>query len=456
MFEIKLYNSQSKEKNVFEPLDPSNVKMYVCGPTVYERAHIGNARPVIVFDMLFRLLRYRYGEKSVKYARNFTDVDDKINASALKTGRTIKEITNETINWFVEDMSDLGNLEPTFTPRATEYIEAMVFMNQELIDSGYAYSSNGHVLFDVSKYKDYGKLSRRSLDDMIAGARVEIAPYKKNPMDFVLWKPSKDTDPGWDSPWGFGRPGWHIECSAMSREIFGQKFDIHGGGLDLAFPHHENEKAQSCSLSSEDDFAQIWMHNEMLQINGKKMSKSLGNYFSPRELMNNGVAGGALRLMYLNTHYRKPLDWTESKLSESTIIYKKWISMISKSEAGEVNANVLHALADDLNTPLALTEMHKLAKTGNFASLKASGLFLGIFSNSLTTVDKFEVSERLTLLIESLLKERDNARLEKDYVRADELRDGFIKAGVKINDTNIGITWELTDGFDSEKLEALK
>ena len=239
MFDIKLFNTQSREKNIFNPLDPSDVKMYVCGPTVYERAHIGNARPVIVFDMLFRLLRYKYGKNSVSYARNFTDVDDKINASAIKTGRSINEITNETIKWFIEDMAALGNLEPTFKPRATEYINSMIAMIEELIGIGYAYESKNHVLFDVSKYKNYGTLSRRSLDDMIAGARVEIAPYKKNPMDFVLWKPSKDKEPGWKSPWGFGRPGWHIECSAMSREIFGQKIENHGGGLDLAFTHHE-------------------------------------------------------------------------------------------------------------------------------------------------------------------------------------------------------------------------
>ena len=456
MLDIKLFNSQSKEKNIFNPLDPSDVKMYVCGPTVYERAHIGNARPVIVFDMLFRLLRYKYGKNSVSYARNFTDVDDKINASAIKTGRSINEITNETIKWFIEDMAALGNLEPTFKPRATEYINSMIAMIEELIGIGYAYESKNHVLFDVSKYKNYGTLSRRSLDDMIAGARVEIAPYKKNPMDFVLWKPSKDKEPGWKSPWSFGRPGWHIECSAMSREIFGQKFDIHGGGLDLAFPHHENEKAQSCCLSSEEDFAQVWMHNEMLQINGKKMSKSLGNYFSPKELMNDGVPGGAIRLMYLNTHYRKPLDWTKNKLSENHRLYRKWMDLIEKSETGEVSSNVVNAIADDLNTPLALTEMHKLAKTGNLSCLKASGLFLGLFHSGSDVNLRKKIPQKVATLIDNLLKERDEARLRKDYARADELRDGFVRSGLQINDTKEGITWELTDNFDYKKLEALK
>ena len=261
MIKIKLYNSKTRSKIDFYPLDKKNVMMYVCGPTVYERAHIGNARPVIVFDVLFRLLRYIYGSKHVSYARNFTDVDDKINASALKTGRSIKEITDETINWFISDMKALGNLEPSYTPRATEYIDQMILMNKELLAKGFAYEAENHVIFEVQKYEGYGLLSGRSLEDMLAGARVEVAPYKKNPMDFILWKPSGSDEPGWESPWGYGRPGWHIECSAMSRDIFGAKFDIHGGGLDLAFPHHENEIAQSCCLGGQESFAQIWMHN---------------------------------------------------------------------------------------------------------------------------------------------------------------------------------------------------
>ena len=381
MTEIKLYNSKTRSKSIFSPLDPKNVRMYVCGPTVYDRAHIGNARPVIIFDILFRLLRHKYGEKYVNYARNFTDVDDKINASALRTGRTIREITNETINWFISDMQALGNLEPSYSPRATEYIEQMISMNMELLNKGYAYEAENHLIFEVHKYKNYGSLSGRSIDDMIAGARVEVAPYKKNPMDFILWKPSEANEPGWDSPWGYGRPGWHIECSAMSREIFGSKFDIHGGGLDLAFPHHENEMAQSCSLGSEDEFAQIWMHNEMLQVNGKKMSKSLGNFFSPKDLIDQGISGDSLRLMYLGTHYRKPLDWTENKVEESQKIQKKWENLVSNCEFGVISEKVLNAVADDLNTPLALSEMHKLAKSGNVKDLKASGSFLGLFDN---------------------------------------------------------------------------
>ena len=456
MTEIKLYNSKTRSKSIFSPLDPKNVRMYVCGPTVYERAHIGNARPVIIFDILFRLLRHKYGEKYVNYARNFTDVDDKINASALRTGRTIREITNETINWFISDMQALGNLEPSYSPRATEYIEQMISMNMELLNKGYAYEAENHLIFEVHKYKNYGSLSGRSIDDMIAGARVEVAPYKKNPMDFILWKPSEANEPGWDSPWGYGRPGWHIECSAMSREIFGSKFDIHGGGLDLAFPHHENEIAQSCSLGSEDEFAQIWMHNEMLQVNGKKMSESLGNFFSPKDLIDQGISGDSLRLMYLGTHYRKPLDWTENKVEESQKIQKKWENLVSNCEFGVISEKVLNAVADDLNTPLALSEMHKLAKSGNVKDLKASGSFLGLFDNPTLNKSKTILSDELQNLITELLKERADARFRKDYAKADKLRDGFVKAGLIISDTENGIDWELKEDFDQKKLEALK
>ena len=456
MTEIKLYNSKTRSKSIFSPLDPKNVRMYVCGPTVYDRAHIGNARPVIIFDILFRLLRYKYGEKYVNYARNFTDVDDKINASALRTGRTIREITNETIKWFISDMQALGNLEPSYSPRATEYIEQMISMNMELLNKGYAYEAENHLIFEVQKYKNYGSLSGRSIDDMIAGARVEVAPYKKNPMDFILWKPSEANEPGWDSPWGYGRPGWHIECSAMSREIFGSKFDIHGGGLDLAFPHHENEIAQSCSLGSEDEFAQIWMHNEMLQVNGKKMSKSLGNFFSPKDLIDQGISGDSLRLMYLGTHYRKPLDWTENKVEESQKLQKKWEKLVTNCESGVISEKVLNAVADDLNTPLALSEMHKLAKSGNVKDLKASGSFLGLFDNPILNKSETILSDELQNLITELLKERADARLRKDYAKADKLRDGFVKAGLIISDTENGIDWELKEDFDLKKLEALK
>jgi len=320
---IKLHNSKTRKKEVFVPLDPKNVRMYVCGPTVYDRAHLGNARPVVVFDVLNRLLRHVYGAKHVTYARNFTDVDDKINATALSRKEagapgTLEELvaerTEETIDWYLKDMGALGALEPDHMPRATGYIAQMIVMIEDLIKRGHAYPDGaGHVLFSVKSYPDYGKLSGRSVDDMIAGARVEVADNKRDPMDFVLWKPSTDELPGWDSPWGRGRPGWHIECSAMAHDLLGESFDIHGGGNDLQFPHHENEIAQSCCAHPEGEFARYWMHNEMLQVEGKKMSKSLGNFFTVRDLLDKGIPGEVIRFVFLSTHYGKPMDWTEKK-----------------------------------------------------------------------------------------------------------------------------------------------
>ncbi|MDF1872453.1 cysteine--tRNA ligase, partial [Vannielia sp.] len=301
--DIHLHNTKTRQKELLRPVVPGQVSMYVCGPTVYDRAHIGNARPVIVFDVLFRLLRHVYGADAVTYVRNFTDVDDKINARAAASGRSIGEITEETIKWYHEDMEALGTLRPTKEPRATDWIGAMVEMIEGLIASGHAYAAEGHVLFRVRSYEAYGALSGRSVDDMISGARVEVAPYKEDPLDFVLWKPSSDDLPGWESPWGRGRPGWHIECSAMAHGILGDSFDIHGGGNDLMFPHHENEIAQSCCAHPEGDFAHIWMHNEMLQVEGKKMSKSLGNFFTVRDLLDEGVPGEVIRFVFMGTHY---------------------------------------------------------------------------------------------------------------------------------------------------------
>ncbi|MDE3029482.1 MAG: cysteine--tRNA ligase, partial [Paracoccaceae bacterium] len=315
MVEIRLHNTKTRTKEAFAPIDAANVRMYVCGPTVYDRAHIGNARPVVVFDTLFRLLRHVYGADHVTYVRTFTDVDDKINARAAEmaaAGDTrpletiIRTLTDETIGWYHADMDALGAMRPTLEPRATEYIAQMIAMIAGLIASGHAYAADGHVLFDVRSYPNYGALSGRSVDDMIAGARVEVAPYKRDPMDFVLWKPSTDDLPGWDSPWGRGRPGWHIECSAMSYELLGASFDIHGGGIDLQFPHHENEIAQSCCAHPTADFARVWMHNEMLQVEGKKMSKSLGNFFTVRDLLDQGHPGEVIRFVMLSTHYSKP------------------------------------------------------------------------------------------------------------------------------------------------------
>ncbi len=355
MTKIQLHNSKTRRKEPFTPLDPQNVRMYVCGPTVYDRAHLGNARPVVVFDVLYRLLRHVYGVDAVTYVRNFTDVDDKINARAAETGRAIGQITDETIQWFLDDMGALGALEPDEMPRATQYIPQMIAMIADLIASGHAYEAEGHVLFSVESYAEYGALSGRSVDDMIAGARVEVAPYKRNPMDFVLWKPSSGTQPGWPSPWGYGRPGWHIECSAMSYELLGESFDIHGGGNDLMFPHHENEIAQSCCAHPGSGFAQVWMHNEMLQVEGKKMSKSLGNFFTVRDLLDQGVPGEVIRFVMLSTHYRKPMDWTAEKAKEARETLWHWRKATQDVEAAEPEAELIEILADDLNTPRAIS-----------------------------------------------------------------------------------------------------
>lgn len=353
---IRLKNTKTRKVEEFTPIDPENVRMYVCGPTVYDRAHLGNARPVVVFDVLFRLLRHVYGDDHVTYVRNFTDVDDKINARAAECGRSIGEITSETAQWYLDDMSALGALEPTHMPRATEFIAPMITMIAELVEKRHAYEAEGHVLFAVESYKDYGKLSGRSIDDMIAGARVEVAPYKRNPMDFVLWKPSSDDLPGWESPWGRGRPGWHIECSAMAFELLGESFDIHGGGIDLQFPHHENEIAQSACAHPEGGFANYWLHNEMLQVEGKKMSKSLGNFFTVRDLLDQGVPGEVIRFVFLQTHYSKPMDWTAEKAKQASIELDEWQRLTTElSPSKGIDANLIDVLSNDLNTPLALT-----------------------------------------------------------------------------------------------------
>ena len=337
---IQLHNSRTRAKEPFRPLDPSDVRMYVCGPTVYDRAHIGNARPAVVFDVLYRLLRHQYGPEHVTYVRNFTDVDDKIIARAQETqapGETLeaatRRITDETIGWYHADMHALGALRPTHEPRCTEFIPQMVEMIRALVERGVAYEAEGHVLFEVAKWPRYGELSGRSVDDMIAGARVEVAPYKRSPMDFVLWKPSTPEQPGWPSPWGRGRPGWHIECSAMAEALLGREFDIHGGGIDLAFPHHENELAQSCCVYGTERMAQIWMHNGFLQVEGEKMSKSLGNFFTVRDLLDRGIPGEVIRFVLLSTHYRQPMDWTERKVDEAERALRRWRALAGNAEA---------------------------------------------------------------------------------------------------------------------------
>ncbi|MDQ7071411.1 MAG: cysteine--tRNA ligase [Rhodobacterales bacterium] len=478
MTTIKLHNTKTRQKEVFEPIDADNVRMYVCGPTVYDRAHLGNARPVVVFDVLNRLLRHVYGPDHVTYVRNFTDVDDKINKRAADSGRSIGEITDETIGWFLGDMAALGAIEPDKMPRATEFIPQMVAMIEGLIASDHAYVADGHVLFAVESYAKYGALSGRSIKDMIAGARVEIAPYKRNPMDFILWKPSVGDQPGWESPWGFGRPGWHIECSAMSYELLGASFDIHGGGNDLMFPHHENEIAQSCCAHPKADFARYWLHNEMLQVEGKKMSKSLGNFFTVRDLLNGHdgqppVPGEVIRFVFLSTHYRKPMDWTQKKAAEAYKILKRWRSYASNVslEVGdgiEPISNVIEAIADDLNTPLALTHLLDFEKKnlrGNSTEMKDIVSFqrtlrlLGLDGRAVDTArfprevqdefNKMGIQKQVCAAI-------DAARVEKNFSKADEIRDKVKAAGFEVHITANGAALSETLVSDYSKLVMLK
>ena len=457
MTEIRLYNTKTRKKEVFTPLDRDNVRMYVCGPTVYDRAHLGNARPVVVFDVLYRLLRHAYGADHVTYVRNFTDVDDKINARAAESGRPIGEITAETTQWFLDDMAALGALEPDEMPRATAYIPQMVAMIERLIAKGHAYAAEGHVLFAVDSWKEhYGELSGRSVDDMIAGARVEVAPYKRNPMDFVLWKPSSDDLPGWDSPWGRGRPGWHIECSAMSYELLGESFDIHGGGNDLMFPHHENEIAQSKCAHPEGDFARYWLHNEMLQVEGKKMSKSLGNFFTVHDLLDQGVPGEVIRFVFLSTHYRKPMDWTAKKRDEAEATLRKWYAQVENAPAtADVHPSVIDALADDLNTAGALSELHQLSQADDAATLRATLGFLGLMGTSVPDwAAKPDVD--LTGYADWFADLREQAKAKKDFSDVDRAKAALIAAGVEVRMSKEGVELLPAAGFDAAKLEALK
>ena len=466
MKDIQLHDTATRTKRPLEPLVTNgHPKMYVCGPTVYDRAHIGNARPVIVFDMLFRLLRHVYGDDRVTYVRNFTDVDDKINARAAAEDRPIREITEETTQWYLEDMAAVGALLPDAMPRATEWIEEMVEMIVALIDRGHAYVAEDHVLFRVRSCPGYGDLSGRSVDDMIAGARVEVAPYKEDPMDFVLWKPSDNRTPGWNSPWGRGRPGWHIECSAMAAGLLGESFDIHGGGNDLVFPHHENEIAQSRCMGHE--FARLWMHNEMLQVEGKKMAKSLGNFFTLRDLLDGNWSGGwnvpgeVIRYVFLSTHYRKPMDWTEDRAREGEATLRKWYAMVETATPGSWrDANIspiVNALSDDLNTHEALASLHGVAAKGDVATLAAGLEFLGLMTDSVPSWAREVVpSEDVTDLVKTLLDKRATARAARDFARADSLREGLTKAGIVIKDTSVGVDWHIGPSFDQDKLEALK
>ena len=460
MVQIRLRNTRTRKVEPFTPLDPDNVRMYLCGPTVYDRAHLGNARNVIMFDVLFRLMRHVYGADHVTYVRNFTDVDDKINARAADTGRPIAEITEETIGWYLEDTGELGVLEPTHMPRATRYIPEMIAMIETLVAEGHAYAAEGHVLFSVDSWRDrYGQLSGRSVNDMIAGARVEVAPYKRDPMDFVLWKPSGDDAPGWDSPWGRGRPGWHIECSAMAKALLGDVFDIHGGGNDLMFPHHENEIAQSCCANHTERMAQVWMHNEMLQVEGKKMSKSLGNFFTVRDLLDQGVPGEVIRFVMLGTHYSKPMDWTEKKREEAERVLTKWAALVQGVDAGDVPDAAVTELANDLNTAGTIAVLHALAREGDTAGLRAGLDLLGFGDLSAFEVLKGMVASddgaRLANLEERLAAARSDAMENKDFSAVDALKSALTAAGVEVRMSKEGVELIPGPGFNPAKLEGL-
>jgi cysteinyl-tRNA synthetase len=445
MTELFLHNSLSRRRERFVPLDPSHVRMYVCGPTVYDRAHIGNARPVVVFDVVRRLLGLLFPR--VTYVRNITDIDDKIAARALETGQPIGAITARTTAEFHADMAALGALAPDEEPRATAHLAEMIELIRSLIASGHAYEAEGHVLFAVASYPEYGCLSGRSPDQMLAGARIEVAPYKREPGDFVLWKPSPPEMPGWDSPWGRGRPGWHIECSAMSWRYLGTDFDIHGGGSDLVFPHHENELAQSVCAFPGSHFARYWMHNGMLVVNGEKMSKSLGNFFTVRDLLER-VPGEAIRLLLLRTHYRAPLDFTEAGLAEARReldrLYRALERHPEAGTAATLPGSVIEALCDDLNTPLAIAALHKLADqalTGDaFAAmaLRAGGRALGLLGSD--PVAWFQGGADAEA-VAAAIAERQAARKARDFARADGIRAQLAARGIVLEDGPRGTTW---------------
>ncbi|MHA1549068.1 MAG: cysteine--tRNA ligase [Alphaproteobacteria bacterium] len=468
---LRLYNSLTRTKEDFAPIDPADVRVYVCGPTVYDLAHVGNARPAIVFDLLFRLLRTVYGADHVNYVRNITDVDDKINARAaqehpgIELNEAIRRVTEKTEAQFHADVDALGCLPPTAEPRATDHIAEMVVLIETLVSGEFAYVADGHVLFSVTAMAEYGRLSGRSVDDMIAGARVEVAPYKRDPMDFVLWKPSAENEPGWPSPAGIagkGRPGWHLECSAMARKHLGEVFDIHGGGIDLIFPHHENEIAQSRCAHGTELMARVWMHNGFVQVEGEKMSKSLGNFFTVHDLLDSDGFGGkrwpgeVLRLAMLTSHYRQPIDWTVQLLRQADKTLNRWYERIAAAEpvavveADAPPASVMKALEDDLNTPQAIAAMHRLAGKGAIDDLVSAGRLLGLLN---MTPQAWRAARQHGLVldatrIEELIAARLAARTAKDFAEADRIRGELEALGAVLKDARdpesgaLVTTWE--------------
>ena len=439
---LVVYNTLSREKEPFVPLDGSHVRLYVCGPTVYDYVHIGNARPVVVFDVLYRLLQRRYPR--VTYVRNITDIDDRIIVRAAENRESIEALTTRTGAAYQGDMARLGALPPSSEPRATEYVGQMVALIERLVARGHAYAAEGHVLFSVPSMEDYGRLSRRSRDELIAGARVEVAPYKKDPADFVLWKPSTDAQPGWPSPWGRGRPGWHIECSAMSGSLLGETFDIHAGGLDLIFPHHENEIAQSRSAFGHAIMAKYWMHNGFLNISGEKMSKSLGNFFTVHELLDQ-YPGEVIRFLLLSAHYRQPLDFTHEGLVQAKATLDRWYGALRGKTLVPVAIPkaVEDVLSDDINTPLAISALHRLR---NPSELKAGAGALGLLQQDAEAWFRWTPAAAADgpsdVEIEAAIAARQAARKAKDFKESDRIRDDLKARGVILEDGPKGTTWK--------------
>ena len=446
MSDLYLYNSISRKKEIFTPLDKNTIRMYVCGPTVYDYPHVGNARPLIIFDVLFRLLQNLFGENKVSYVRNITDVDDKIIDAAKKNNISISQLTKKVTLDFHDDCKYLGCLEPTIEPKATDHIYEMISLTERLIKSNFAYVKNKHVYFEVAKFSNYGKLSNKKLIDLIAGARVEISESKKSPADFVLWKPSTTDEVGWESPWGKGRPGWHLECSAMAEKYLGKEFDIHGGGLDLIFPHHENEIAQSVCANQTKVLANIWMHNGYVTVNKEKMSKSLNNFITINELKSK-FDGQVVRLAMLSANYKQPFDWNDKILEDSYKVLNKWYDFYS-SDSVPLNENILNYLKDDLNTPQFIAEMHQLyndASKGdkNCASqLSSACKLLGLFNKNDNDWNKNKKIKLNKEEIIKLIKERNLAREMKDFKRSDEIRKILNDGGVIIEDKENDTIWK--------------
>ena len=445
---LNLFNTLSRKKEKFVPINNNKIGMYVCGPTIYDFPHIGNARPLVVFDVLYRLLLKLYAKNKITYVRNITDIDDKIIESSKKNKTTIKELTETITTSFHEDCKYLNCLQPNFEPRATEHIQEMISMVDNLIKNKNAYENSKHVYFSVSSFKDYGKLSNKNSKELVAGARVEVSKFKKDPLDFVLWKPSESNDPGWDSPWGRGRPGWHLECSVMSEKFLGKKFDIHGGGLDLVFPHHENEIAQSRCVNNTNNFANYWVHNGYVTFDKEKMSKSIGNIVTVKKLRET-INGQVVRLALLSSHYKQPLDWSEKLIDESKNTLDKWYSQFEEMESEELPDDVLSPLLEDLNTPEYISKLHSLydkASKGNKSSkvrFLSACKFIGLFGENVKSWKNFKkqiakVDERF---INQKIIDRNNARKKKNYKLADSIRIELEKNGIIIEDKQDKTTW---------------